>query len=166
LDFSASVIPAKAGIQLMGHRLAQLLGQGMDSRLRGNDVGRKVMRDEILPTIYILASHRNGTLYVGVTSDLIQRLYQHRDGTFGGFTSDHGVLRLVWFETGASMEEAIRREKQIKKWNRQWKINLIERSNPDWRDLGVDLGLEMVRGTRLSAIPQEMDSRLRGNDVE
>ncbi len=67
------------------------------------------------PTTYILASHRNGTLYVGVTSNRIQRLHQHRSGLIKGFTSDYGVKRLVWFETGGSMEEAIRREKQIKK---------------------------------------------------
>ena len=100
------------------------------------------------PTVYILASHRNGTLYIGVTSDLVQRLYQHRAGLIEGFTKDYGVKRLVWFEPGASMEEAIRREKQLKKWQRQWKINLIERENPDWRDLAVDLGLEMLSENR------------------
>ncbi|WP_336961901.1 GIY-YIG nuclease family protein [Sphingobium aquiterrae] len=107
------------------------------------------MRDEFAPTIYILASHRNGTLYVGVTSNLMHRLHQHRSGLIEGFTSDYGVKRLVWFETGGSMEEAIHREKQIKAWNRQWKINLIERSNPDWRDLALDLGFEPLPSRRI-----------------
>ncbi|MCB2015476.1 MAG: GIY-YIG nuclease family protein [Sphingobium sp.] len=106
------------------------------------------MRDGFQLTVYILASHRNGTLYIGVTSDLVQRLYQHRAGLIEGFTKDYGVKRLVWFERGASMEEAIGREKQLKKWQRQWKINLIERENPDWRDLAVDLELEMLSENR------------------
>jgi putative endonuclease len=106
------------------------------------------MQREFLPTVYILASHRNSTLYVGVTSNLIKRLHEHRAGITEGFTNTYTVHHLVWFESGGSMEEAIRREKQIKKWNRKWKISLIERSNPDWRDLAVDLGLEMVPGTR------------------
>jgi putative endonuclease len=70
-------------------------------------------------------------LYVGVTSNLLQRVYQHRSGLIEGFSKDYGIQRLVWFESGGSMEEAIRREKQIKKWIRQWKINLIEQANPD-----------------------------------
>jgi putative endonuclease len=107
------------------------------------------MQREFDPTVYILASHKNGTLYVGVTSNLVQRLYQHRSSLIEGFTSDYGVKRLVWFECGASIEEAIRREKQIKKWNRQWKIDLIERSNPDWRDLAIDLGFEPLDSRRI-----------------
>lgn len=107
------------------------------------------MQREFDPTVYILASHKNGTLYIGVTSNLVQGLYQHRSGLIEGFTSDYGVKRLVWFECGASMEEAIRREKQIKKWNRQWKIDLIERSNPDWRDLAIDLGFEPLDSRRI-----------------
>lgn len=95
-----------------------------------------------------LARHRNGTLYIGVTSDLIQRVYQHRAGLIEGFTRDYGVKRLVWFEQGGSMEEAIRREKQLKKWRRQWKIDLIGQENPHWRDLAVDLGLEMLSENR------------------
>jgi putative endonuclease len=101
------------------------------------------------PIVYLLASHRNGTLYVGVTSNLIHRLHQHRSGLIEGFTSDYGVHRLVWFESGGSMEEAIRREKQIKKWNRQWKIDLIERTNPDWRDLARDFGFEPLDSRRV-----------------
>ena len=93
------------------------------------------MQRDFDPTVYILASHKNGTLYIGVTSNLIQRLDQHRSGLIEGFTKDYGVHRLVWFESGGSMEEANRREKQIKKWNRAWKIREIESFNPEWRDL-------------------------------
>jgi putative endonuclease len=70
----------------------------------------------------------------------VQRIYQHREDIFGGFASNYGVKMLVWYEQHGTMETAITREKQIKKWNRQWKINLIETANPDWRDLAVDLG--------------------------
>ena len=107
------------------------------------------MKEEFGPTTYILASHKNGTLYVGVTSNLMHRLYQHRSSLIDGFTSDYGVARLVWFETGGSMEAAIVREKRIKKWNRQWKINLIETANPDWRDLAFDLGFDPLPGKRV-----------------
>jgi len=100
------------------------------------------MHDSFQPTVYILASKRNGTLYIGVTSNLLHRVAQHRSGLIKGFTSDYGVYRLVWYEMGASMDEAILREKRLKKWNRQWKLELIEKSNPDWRDLAVDIGLE------------------------
>ena len=87
------------------------------------------------PCVYILASGRNGTLYVGVTSDLVQRIWQHRTGEIDGFTKKYEVKRLLWFEMHATMESAIQREKQIKKWNRAWKIELIERSNRRWHDL-------------------------------
>jgi putative endonuclease len=83
----------------------------------------------------------NGTLYVGVTSNLIGRVMQHRDGTFDGFTRRHKIKRLVWYETGDTMETVIASEKRIKKWPRDWKKNLIERDNPEWRDLAVSLGL-------------------------
>lgn len=88
-----------------------------------------------------MASGFNGTLYTGVTSNLIGRVLQHRDGTFGGFTKRHAVCRLVWFEMADTMESAIASEKRIKKWPRDWKKNLIERDNPDWRDIAVGLGL-------------------------
>jgi len=90
----------------------------------------------------MMASGRLGTLYVGVTSNLLGRVMQHRDGIHGGFTKHHRVNRLVWFEMGDSMEAAIAREKLLKKWRRDWKCNLIERTNPAWNDLAVDLGLE------------------------
>ena len=99
------------------------------------------MRRDLSPTVYILASRRNGTLYTGVTSDLIGRLYRHRSGTFDGFTRQYSVRLLMWFEQHATMESAIRREKRIKKWNRAWKLQLIEKANPDWRDLAEELGL-------------------------
>jgi putative endonuclease len=95
---------------------------------------------DFAPVVYLLASQRNGTLYVGVTSQLIARLDQHRRGVVPGFTQEYGVRRLVWFEMHSTMEAAIMREKRIKKWNRSWKLELIEAGNPDWRDLAEDLG--------------------------
>ena len=98
------------------------------------------MRREIAPMVYIMASARNGTLYVGVISNLLQRIAQHRENTFGGFSGKYGTKTLVWFESHQTMEHAILREKRIKKWNRGWKLRLIEEHNPDWRDLALDLG--------------------------
>ena len=91
------------------------------------------------PTVYILASKRNGTLYVGVTSDLIQRIWQHKSDEIEGFTKKYGVHTLVYFESHESMDDAILREKRLKKWNRDWKIRLIEESNPNWSDLYEDI---------------------------
>ena len=88
-----------------------------------------------VPCVHILASQRNGTLYVGVTSDLVQRVWQHREGFCQGFTRKYGAHRLVWYEVHDSMETAINREKALKKWNRPWKLRLIEESNPQWADL-------------------------------
>ncbi len=87
------------------------------------------------PAVYILASRRNGTLYVGVTSDLARRVWEHRSDLVEGFTSRYGVHHLVYFEMFDELEQAILREKRLKKWNRAWKIDLIERHNPVWRDL-------------------------------
>ena len=105
------------------------------------------------PALYILASKPNGTLYTGVTGDLLKRVWEHRSGLVEGFTRRYRVHRLVYFEVHDLMTEAIRREKQIKKWRRSWKIELIEKSNPRWRDLWPTL-----------VGSQDMDSRLRGND--
>ena len=99
------------------------------------------MHADFQPRVYLLASKRNGALYVGVTSDLLARIWRHRDGSVRGFTRDYGVKLLVWFEQHATMESAIAREKRIKKWNRAWKLELIEAENSDWRDLAEDLGL-------------------------
>ncbi|RVT41929.1 GIY-YIG nuclease family protein [Sphingobium algorifonticola] len=93
------------------------------------------------PCVNILASQPYGTLYIGVTSNLIGRLMQHRSGAVLGFTAQYGVYRLVRFEPCDTMEQAIMREKQLKRWHRQWKINLIESENPHWIDLAVGLGL-------------------------
>ncbi len=98
------------------------------------------MRDDFQPATYILASQRGGTLYIGVTSNLIQRLWQHRESAVPGFTSRHGVNRLVYYELFGTMELAIAREKQLKRWHRAWKIQLIEQDNPEWRDLAFDIG--------------------------
>ena len=87
------------------------------------------------PCVYILASGKHGTLYIGVTSNLTGRVLHHRDGTYEGFTKKHGITRLVWFETADTMNDAIASEKRIKKWRRDWKIRLIEDFNPDWSDL-------------------------------
>jgi putative endonuclease len=88
--------------------------------------------------VYILADGPYGTLYVGVTSNLVQRVWQHREALADGHTKKHGIKQLVWFETHSEIYQAIVREKQIKKWNRAWKINLIQKLNPSWRDLYLD----------------------------
>ena len=88
--------------------------------------------------VYILASGRYGTLYVGVTADLLRRVWQHREDLVEGFTKRHGVHRLVWFERHEEIYQAIVREKQIKKWNRAWKVDMISEANPTWRDLYLD----------------------------
>jgi putative endonuclease len=93
------------------------------------------------PCVYILASQRSGTLYIGVTSDLAKRMWQHRSGKTKGFVSRYRVFRLVHVEVTDTMDAAILREKQLKRWHREWKINLIEAGNPDWRDLAVELSL-------------------------
>ena len=94
------------------------------------------------PAVYIVASGRNGTIYTGVTSNLLGRIYQHRTQAFTGFTADHDCNRLVWFEVHEEMASAILREKRIKKWNRAWKLRLIEEANPTWRDLAEDFGFD------------------------
>lgn len=91
------------------------------------------------PAPLVIANWKNGTLYTGVTSDLPQRIWQHREGVTGGFTARYGCKRLVWFEMHGDMEHAILREKQIKAGSRRRKISLIEASNPDWRDLYPDI---------------------------
>ena len=87
------------------------------------------------PCVYLLASKRNGTLYVGVISDLIQRVWQHKNDFADGFTRRYGVHTLVWYEECGTMDSAIAREKAIKEWKRAWKIRLIEDRNPEWKDL-------------------------------
>ena len=87
------------------------------------------------PCVYIVASRRHGTLYIGVTSDLCSQIRQHKVGENEGFTKDYGIKMLIWFEFFGSMQEAIKREKQLKEWQRDWKITLIEKINPMWEDL-------------------------------
>ena len=87
------------------------------------------------PCVYILANKKNGTLYIGVTSNLTQRIYQHKNNLVSGFTEKYNVHNLVYYEQHESMESAILREKQMKKWKRSWKIRLIENTNPSWNDL-------------------------------
>jgi putative endonuclease len=139
--------------------------------------------------IYMLASERNGTLYVGMTDDLVKRVWQHRTDALPGFTRKYNVKTLVWHETHESRESAFARERQIKKWNRSWKIKLIEESNPDWRDLWDEIASPIPaaspsparpRGTSTAAHPRgsgdpifakqptlpspPLDSRFRGNE--
>lgn len=89
--------------------------------------------------IYIVADKPYGTLYLGVTSDLARRAYEHRQGLYAGFTQKYGLKQLVYYEEHSSAEAAIEREKKLKKWKRQWKIQLIDKLNPTWRDLYLDL---------------------------
>jgi len=87
------------------------------------------------PCVYLLASGRNGSLYIGVTSNLVKRVWEHKNHVVDGFTKKYGVDQLVWYEVHETMESAIQREKAIKEWQRAWKLNLIEQVNPDWTDL-------------------------------
>lgn len=114
------VIPANAGIQY-----SSTIGNGQ--------------RMDKQPAVYMLASKRNGTLYIGVTSDLIKRVWQNKNDVTGGFTKKYGVHTLVYYELHDDMDSAITREKQLKKWRRAWKIELIEKSNRSWRDLYPDI---------------------------
>ena len=91
------------------------------------------------PCVYILASKRNGTTYIGVTSDLARRVWMHKEGLVEGFTKRYGIRMLVWYEPHETMIEAITREKQLKRWKRDWKFRLINESNPGWRDLYGEL---------------------------
>jgi putative endonuclease len=89
--------------------------------------------------VYIMASKKNGVLYVGMTSDIKRRVYEHKNGLADGFTKKYFAHKLVYFESTADPNAAIAREKQLKRWRRQWKIDLIERENPEWRDIHDDL---------------------------
>jgi putative endonuclease len=89
--------------------------------------------------VYIMASQKNGTTYIGVTNDLFRRVHEHREKLIQGFSSKNRTTRLVHYEQYADVRDAISREKQLKKWNRAWKIDLIEKANPEWRDLWFDL---------------------------
>jgi putative endonuclease len=116
--------------------------------------------------VYILASRRNGTLYTGVTSNLAKRIYEHKEGTVKGFSSRHGVKILVYYEHHDRIEDAIVREKQGKEWKRNWKLELIENLNPDWRDLYEDV-VQGEGGEFVSHLPRRraaLDSGFRRND--
>ena len=101
---------------------------------------------EKCPAVYIMANRYRGTIYVGVTSELWPRVANHKNGLTPGFTTRYGVKLLVWYEHRLSMETAIRREKQLKAWKRDWKIQLIEKMNPNWRDLheSIDVNATLV----------------------
>ncbi len=89
--------------------------------------------------VYILTNRKDGVLYIGMTNDLVRRIYEHREGTVSGFTKKYNLKRLIYFEVFDDPENAIMREKRMKKWNREWKIELIENDNPEWRDLYLDI---------------------------
>jgi len=108
------------------------------------------------PCVYIVASEKYGTLYIGVTSDLIKRVWEHKNDVVAGFTKQYGVHTLVWFEQHVTMESAISREKALKAWKRDWKLNLIEVTNAEWRDLYL-MSFELAQ-------EREMGSSLRWND--
>ncbi len=89
--------------------------------------------------VYMIASKRNGTLYTGITSDLVKRVYEHKEGVVEGFTKRYGIKMLVWYETTEDVQSAIKREKNIQAWKRQWKLELIEKMNPEWKDLWEEI---------------------------
>ncbi len=103
-------------------------------RVEGDDMHRRRQ-----PCVYILASGKNGALYTGVTSDLIKRIWQHKNGYFDGFAKDRCIHNLVYYEIHETMNSAILREKQIKRWKRNWRIRLIEKTNPSWLDLAEEI---------------------------
>jgi len=106
-----------------------------------------------MSAVYIMASRKHGTLYIGVTSDLVNRVALHRAGEIDGFTKRYGVRRLVWYERHATIVEAIQRETSLKRYRREWKINLIERDNPNWDDIFPSLFVE--RGPLAHLQPRE-----------
>jgi putative endonuclease len=113
------------------------------------------------PCVYILASKRDGVLYIGVTSDLASRVDVHKQDLIDGFTRRYGVHTLVYYETYQTMPEAIRREKQLKGWNRAWKVRLIEQLNPEWRDLWGESGEILMCGPGGREVPNEPLERLQ-----
>ena len=104
------------------------------------------MREEKQPAVYLLTNHRNGVLYVGVTSALWYRICDHKNGTFEGFSKEYELGMLVWYEHHPTMPSAIHREKRLKKWKREWKLDLIDTFNPEWRDLHeeIDSNINLV----------------------
>ena len=112
------------------------------------------------PCAYMLASRRDGILYIGATSDLANRGSLHKQDLIEGFTKTYGVHVLVYYEMHHTMPEAIRREKQLKKWNRGWKVQLIEQLNPEWRDLWLDTGEILMRGVGGQELPNENVERI------
>ena len=116
------------------------------------------MNEEKQPAVYIIANGPRGTIYTGVTSALWNRVATHKQSEILGFSKQYNISNLVWYEHHISMEAAIRREKQIKKWNRDWKVNMIENFNPTWIDLHDDID------PTIYFTESKLDSRLRGND--
>jgi len=136
---SLLVFPAKAR-RIFGWPLLQA------ERYNRAGLGNRaaIMTCPYQPAVYLLASRRNGTLYTGVTSNLVQRVWQHRNGVIAGFTARYQVNQLVWYEFHTEMTVAIGRELAIKRWRRSWKLQLIERFNPGWRDLWAEISRDSV----------------------
>ena len=132
------VMPTQAGMYCMNHWIPVFAGMTRGGFRHSPESGNKIMNEK-QPCVYLLASKKNGTLYTGVTSNLARRIYKHKHGIIEGFTDRYDVRRLVYYERHGTMESAINREKQIKGWQRRWKIDLIEAGNPGWRDLYKDL---------------------------
>jgi putative endonuclease len=135
--------PAQAGVHYL------FRPESMDPACAGVEcsfsrIYAPLMFCEQAPCVYILASKRHGRLYIGVTSDLLARLYLHRNGLVEGHTKNYEIKRLVWYEPGSCMDGATLREKQLKKWNRDWRVRLIEERNPEWVDLAIGLGFPPV----------------------
>jgi putative endonuclease len=119
-----------------------------------------ISRQSKQPCVYILASKRDGILYIGVTSDLAKRVCLHKQDMIEGFTKKYGVHSLVYYEMHGTMPAAIGREKQLKKWNRAWKVRLIEQLNPEWRDLWTESGEVRMAGPSGQELPSEQLERL------
>ena len=112
---------------------------GLDPTIHEKDNVGLIRKMDKIYYVYILASGINGTLYIGVTNDLVRRVYEHKNDVIPGFTRNYGVHSLVYFEETNDIESAIRREKQLKKWRRDWKLALIDGSNPEWKDLWEEI---------------------------
>ena len=131
------VFPAQAGIQKKQTWIPACAGK-TKKRRESIEINQQMFKTIHQYYVYILASKKNGTLYIGMTNDLETRVLQHKQKINEGFTSKYNVINLVYFENHQYVNDAIKREKQLKKWNRQWKINLIEEENKDWKDLSED----------------------------
>ena len=126
-------------MEKLKNRFVILAKAGIQTQTTNKKTKKVILAFVKHPCVYIMASDINGTLYIGVTSNLLKRVYEHKEHTITGFTQRHAVIKLVYFEHCDDMYTAITREKQLKKWKRDWKIRLISEKNPSWKDLYNDL---------------------------